>query len=117
MRLLIAIINDPRNVVDILDAFLENGIQGATVLESAGMAHLMADRVPFFSRFAELGEEEGRNKTIFVVLRSPEEVTHAVKSIEGVIGDLNRSDSGVVFTLPIDFCKGLNPVEETGQWT
>ncbi|TCK98797.1 hypothetical protein EDC19_1236 [Natranaerovirga hydrolytica] len=107
MKLLIAIINNPEKVVDILDEFYKVEINGATVMDSTGMAHIMANYVPFFSRFAEVGDEPTANKSIFVVIHSEDQLLKAIQSIEKIIGDLNEPDTGVVMTVPIDFQKGL----------
>lgn len=106
MRLLVAIINDEDKVLDILDRFLSIGVQGATVIESRGMAHLMADHVPFFARFAEMGVRES-NRTILVLLKEESILQKVLSAIELVVGDLENPDTGVVFTVPIDFCKGI----------
>lgn len=109
MRLLVAIINNPNHVEGILDEFYAIGVKGATVVESAGMAHIMADRVPFFARFADLGEGDARsNRTIYVLLDSEDLLKKAVSAIERITGDLAEPETGVVFTIPIDFCKGLD---------
>ncbi len=112
MKLLIAIINDPDVVTDILDEFYQKDIRGATVMDSMGMAHIMANYVPFFSRFAEFGEDPQRNKTIFAVVETDEIRQKAVEAIEEIIGDLDESDTGIVMTIPIDFCKGLSKLKE-----
>lgn len=108
MKLLIAIINDPEFLPDIFEEFYKVSINGATVIDSIGMGHFMATQISFFSRFAEFNKEPGHNNTLFVVVKSDTETQKAINAIEKVIGDLGKSDSGVVFTLPIDFCKGLN---------
>ncbi len=107
MRLLISIINDPDLVTDILEEFYQEDIQGATVMDSMGMAHIMAYHVPFFSRFAEFGEDPQRNKTIFAVVETDEIREKAVRAIEKITGDLDESETGIVITLPIDYAKGL----------
>lgn len=112
MKLLIAIINDPDYITDILDEFYQRGIRGATVMDSTGMAHIMAHQVPFFSRFAEFGEDPGKNKTILTVVKTDEERETVVKAMEAIIGDLEESDTGIVITLPIDYCKGLGKLKE-----
>ena len=112
MRLLVAIINNPDHVVDILDEFYDIGVKGATVIESAGMAHLIADHIPFFARFSDLGEGNSqRNRTIFAVIDSNDLMEQAIGRIEKVIGDLRKPDTGVVFALPVDFCRGLDKEE------
>ena len=112
MHLLIAIINNPEQVTDILDEFYKRDIKGATVMDSMGMAHIMASYVPFFARFAEFGDNPTHNKTIFAVIHSKEDLKNAVDAIERVVGDLDRSDTGIVITLPIDYCKGLVKTKE-----
>lgn len=107
MHLLIAVINDPDKVVDILDEFYKVDVKGATVIESKGMAHIIADHIPFFSRFAEFGNDPSINKTIFLAIESNHCLNIAIDAIEKVVGDLNKPDTGIVMTIPIDFCKGL----------
>ncbi len=107
MRLLIAIISDPAKVFYILDEFYQEGIKGSTVIDSMGMAHIMAHHVPFFSRFADVGEDKAQNKTIFVVVQSDEDLIKVVAAIERIVGDLEEPDTGVVMTVPIDYCKGV----------
>lgn len=112
MRLLIAIINNPANVFYILDEFYQEGIKGSTVLDSMGMAHIMAHHVPFFSKFAEEGHEPGQNKTILVLIQSDDELKKVIGAIEGVVGDLEKPDTGVVLTVPVDYCKGAGKIFE-----
>lgn len=107
MRLLISIINDPNLITDILEEFYQEDIKGATVMNSMGMAHIMAYHVPFFSRFAELGEEPQRNKTIFALVETDEIRDKAVRAIERITGDLEKSETGIVITVPIDYYKGF----------
>ncbi|MBV1756611.1 MAG: hypothetical protein KMY55_02085 [Dethiosulfatibacter sp.] len=108
MHLLIAIINNPEHVTDILDEFYKADVKGATVMDSMGMAHIMASYVPFFARFAEFGDNPTQNKTIFAIIHSKENLKSAIDAIEHVVGDLDSPDTGIVMTLPIDFCKGLS---------
>ncbi len=107
MRLLMAVIDDSSKIVHILDGFLQIGIRGSTIIDSIGMAHLVADHVPIFSRFAELGGSERYNKTIFAVIQSETHLEEAIRVIEQVVGDLRMPETGVVFVLPVERCIGL----------
>ena len=111
MRLCIAIINNPAKVFDILDEFYQVGIKGSTVLDSIGMAHIMAHHVPYFSRFVAAETEPGQNKTILVAIESDEELTIIIDAIERIVGDLEKPDTGVVMTVPIDYSKGLDKIK------
>ncbi len=107
MYLLLAIVSDPDQVPYVLEGFLSVGIPRATVVDSIGMAHLMADRVPLFSRFATLGVTERNNRMIFVILKDKEQVDGAVDVIESVIGDLSEPETGVVCVIPVERALGL----------
>ena len=55
---------------------------------------------------AVLEPDREDNRTVFAVLKD-EDVVKAVEAIESVVGSLNAPNTGVVFTLPVDFAKGL----------
>lgn len=108
MYLMMAVIDDPDKVIFILDSFYEIGINGSTVIDSIGMAHLVADRVPLFARFADLGVKERYNRTIFSVVKDKEQLDAAVGTIEHIVGNLSEPETGVVFALPVEYCRGLD---------
>ncbi len=110
MYLLMAIIDDPNKVPYILEGFLQMGIKGATIVDSIGMAHMMAEKVPIFSRFAALGVSERYNRTIFVLIDNEEEVDGAIEVIEHVVGVLTQPETGLVWIIPVERCVGLNKV-------
>ncbi len=108
MKLLVAVVNDPDKVVDILDGFLEIDVRGATILESSGMAHMIADHVPFFTPFAEMGiENAGNSRTLFSLMRDEDKLDKAIQVIDDVLGGLHQPDSGLVFVLPVERCLGM----------
>ena len=51
MELLICVINDPAKVDEILEAFLEIGITGATIVDTYGMGKTLVQDVPIFAGF------------------------------------------------------------------
>ncbi|ACB84719.1 P-II family nitrogen regulator [Natranaerobius thermophilus] len=108
MKLLVVTISDRTKLTPILDKFYERGIKGATVIDSHGMGHLIADHFPFFSRFAEIGDPQSDlNYTIFSVIKDEGLVDRAIKTIEEEVGDLEEENSGLAFVLPIDYVKGF----------
>jgi nitrogen regulatory protein P-II 1 len=110
MRLLVCIITEPRKVDEILQAFLEIGVTGATVVDSYGMGSLLVEDIPIFAGFRGLLSASGKyNKTIFSVIKETETVERAVAAIEEVCGDLQTPSTGIVFTVPVDFVQGLQP--------
>lgn len=112
MDLLVAVVEDPRHVEDILESLYENGIGGATVLESRGMGHMIAHRYSIFSRLSDLaGSSDGattHNNVIFTVIDTDEKLDLAIEIITDIVGDLDRPRSGILFTVPVGRVKGIN---------
>jgi len=110
MELLVCVVNEPRKVDDILQAFLEIGVPGATVLDSYGMGTLLIEDIPIFAGFRSLLAGSSKyNKTIFSLMENRETVERAVAAIEKICGDLENPSTGIVFTVPVNFAKGLRP--------
>ncbi|MDD2259123.1 MAG: hypothetical protein WC278_01605 [Bacilli bacterium] len=109
MKLLVLVLNQPDKLNKLLHEFNDHEIRGATILESTGMAHtLMSDDDHLFGswrRFLDPNRKE--SKTIYMVLED-EKIIKVLEIIEFVIGSLNKPDTGIVFTVPVDFVKGIN---------
>lgn len=115
LELLVIVLNKTEFLTDILDGFMDVGIKGATVIDSAGMGHLMAEHIPFFSQFAEIEfTDKNHSKTIFTVLNCCEDRNNAVAIVEKHVGDLSEPDSAFIFSVPVNFIKGLT-VNKCGE--
>ena len=108
MKLLVAVINNDKHLTPVLDKFYDLGIKGATVINSQGMGHLIADHIPYFYRFAELVKPgQSENKTIFSVIQNEDTLNQAIEEIDCIVGGLNNSNTGFVFTMSIDQVAGF----------
>ncbi|HIC55526.1 MAG TPA: hypothetical protein EYO97_17030, partial [Gemmatimonadetes bacterium] len=68
-RLLVAIINDPDTIDEILSGFIELGITGATILNSEGMGSVLSHDIPIFAGLQTLiSGSRPQNRMIFSVL-------------------------------------------------
>ncbi|NLL05485.1 MAG: hypothetical protein GX270_06800 [Clostridiaceae bacterium] len=112
MKLLFLVLNRVEKLDDILTAFVNNNIKGATVIDSIGMARLLSskyddDEISFLSSLRVfLKPEREKSNVIFTVIQDSQLET-AVSAIESVVGDLSKEDTGVVFSVPVDFAKGI----------
>ncbi len=107
MKLLVLVINKEEYLEPVLELFVEMGIRGATILDSVGMGRVLAHDIPIFAGLRDLiPESRPFNKTILTVIED-ELVEPLVRAIEDVVGDLNKPGTGVAFTVPVDFVKGL----------
>ena len=109
MKLMVLILNK----VDSLDYFLEGlaaaGIGGATIIESAGLAMTLSKldssflSASFRGIFSN-GDED--NRTIISVTKD-DQLDLVRKVIYTTIGPLSQPNTGILFTVPIDYVEGL----------
>ena len=109
MQMLIAVINDPEKVDEILSGFLELGITGATVIESEGMGRLLSHDIPIFAGLQTLiSRSRPQNRTIFSVI-TEDKAGGALALLQDVCGNLDAPATGIAFTLPVSRVLGLAP--------
>ncbi|MCD6257229.1 P-II family nitrogen regulator [Candidatus Aerophobetes bacterium] len=113
MKLLVFVLNKEEFLEDVLEAFVEAGIPGATILDSEGMGRFLTYEVPLFADFKEfMRGNKPYNKTIFSVVDDEEKVKKVEKLIEKICGDLSEPGTGILFTIPVDYVRGLKKGEE-----
>jgi nitrogen regulatory protein P-II 1 len=109
MHLMIAVVNDPEKVDEILSGFLELGITGATIINSEGMGRVLSHDIPIFAGLQTLiSRSRPQNRTIFSVVED-EKVAPALDLLQEVCGDFTAPATGIAFTLPLDRVVGLAP--------
>lgn len=109
MKLLFIVLNKVECLDKLLTTLGKNNIPGATILDSTGMAQELEahDELRFLGSLRMLmNPAHKENKTIFMVL--PEEKVATVsKIVNDVTGGLDKPDTGILFTVPIDYVEGL----------
>lgn len=108
------------NKLDALEYLLEGlsaaGIGGATIIESSGMAMTLSKFDSSFvsasirALFSSADDED--NRTILSVIRD-DQLEIARKVIYSTVGDLSMPNTGVLFTMPIDFAEGIRKNRNT----
>ena len=114
MRLLVLILSRVEVLEELLGELVKANIRGATILNGAGMVQALssAGHNSFLRSLRSITDPDRQdNKVVLVVLRE-QQVETAVKIIEQEVGDLSQPDTGIVFTLPIDFLRGIPSLEE-----
>jgi len=112
MHVLFLVLNETEYLDDILAAFVEVGVKGATILDSQGMASAIASNVnrqiPLFGSLKSfLDSSRPYNKTVFTVVESQELLDKAINAINSVIGDICKPGIGLMFTVPVGNVYGL----------
>jgi nitrogen regulatory protein P-II 1 len=109
-QLLLCVVNEPSKVEEILEAFLDIGVTGATIIDTYGMGGILASDIPIFAGFRQLLSGSGsNNKTILSVIDRDETLQATIQAIEQICGNLDDPSTGIVFTIPVSFVKGLRP--------
>jgi nitrogen regulatory protein PII len=107
--LLIAVVNDPGKVDEILSGYLELGVTGATIINTEGMGRVLSHDIPIFAGLQTLiSRSRPQNSTIFSVIED-EKVEPTIALLQEVCGDLTAPATGIAFTIPLGRVVGLAP--------
>lgn len=105
MKLLVLILYMEDFIYHILEYFLEEGIEGATILESSGMGEYVSN-IPLFATFIGfMNEQKNRSNTILATIPADRE-EEIIKGIEAITGDLDKKQGAMLMTLDIGVWKG-----------
>lgn len=109
MKLLIFVLNNNEKVDSLLSELSDQGLRGATILHSTGMAQSLYNRHEsklMNSLKALLDEEHDENTTIFTVVDQEQEQLF-YRVVKQVVGELTEPNTGIIFTIPVDSVRGL----------
>lgn len=112
MKLLVYVLSQPDKLDALLAAFASQKICGATILESRGMArHLShlhdADEIPILGSLRSFLNPDVAQGNLILIVIEDEKIPSVLEAIESAVLPLDEPDSGIVFTIPVDFAKGL----------
>lgn len=105
MKLLHVVLYIEDFLYDILEFFIEMGIEGTTIIESSGMGEYISN-VPMFAEFIGfMQENKNRSKTLMTMI--PEEkLDDIIEGIEDITGDLDKKQGAMIIVTDISFFKG-----------
>jgi len=118
MYLILFVLNDPDKLEDLLIAWEEKGVQGATVLFSTGLGRIREldgwrDDMPLMPSLRDFYElPENMNRTIFTIVKDETQVDAIVTATKKVVGDLDESKTGLLLVLPVARAYGVNKRKE-----
>ena len=113
MKLLVFVLNKEEYLEEVLEAYIEAGIEGTTMLDSEGMGRFLAYEVPLFAGFKEFMKgNKPYNKTLISVVPDVKTVERARNLVDGIVGGLDKPGTGIMFTVPVDWAAGLVQSDE-----
>lgn len=105
MKLLVLILYLDEFIYHIMEYFLEEGIEGATILDSSGMGRYVSS-IPLFATFIGfMNQQKTRSSTILAPIPADRE-EEIIRGIEAITGDLDQKQGAMLITLDIGFWKG-----------
>ncbi|MBM4423994.1 MAG: hypothetical protein FJ030_11480 [Chloroflexi bacterium] len=113
-QLIVMVMDDPNKFEDILNAWLELGIAGATIFDSLGTGHFAPsespDDLPLMPSLSDIlqGRHEN-NRTIFSVVTDDFDIDRLAAATEAITGSFSDIDTGILFTVPVGRVWGLQP--------
>ncbi|HAP43888.1 MAG: hypothetical protein A2087_02320 [Spirochaetes bacterium GWD1_61_31] len=108
MKLVVFILNKDEFLEEVLEAYVEAGVTGATLVDSEGMGRFLAYEVPLFAGFKDfMTGSRPRNKTILSLIRNDGTIETLRKLVDQVVGGLDNPGVGIMFSLPVDWASGL----------
>ena len=89
----------------VLELFIEEGIEGATIIESAGMGHYISNAPLFADFIGFMNESKQHSKTIMAMV--PQEHTDdLITGIEEITGNLDTRQGAMVMVLDVATYRG-----------
>ncbi len=105
MKLLVLILYMEEFIYHILEYFLEEGIEGATILDSSGISKYVSN-IPLFATFIGfMNEQKIHSNTILATIPADRE-DEIIRGIESITGNLDRNEGAMLMTLDLGVCKG-----------
>lgn len=109
MKLLVVVLNKTECLERLLASFTKNKIPGATIIDSRGMAQELdqSEELDFMLSLRTLiHPAHQENKTIFMAV-ADDMVPKISRIVNEVTGGFDKPDTGILFTVPIDYIEGL----------
>ena len=117
--MLIVVINDLSKCHEVLQAWEEAGVSGATILESTGLARIKAaarDDLPLIPSLRDLlTSHEFHHRTIFTVVEDEADLERVAEVTQRVVGDFSKPDTGLMFAVPATKVWGLKKLDRAGR--
>ena len=105
MKLILVVLYLEELLYEILEYFIEQGIDGATILEGAGMGQYISN-VPLFAEFIGFMQERKNHSQTIMALIPADRESQIIEGIEAITGDMDTTQGAMVITMDISVSRG-----------
>ncbi len=113
------VVHEVERLQDLLSAWDDVGVTGATVIESTGSYRLRMrgyrDDLPLIPSLDSFLQGEGENQRTCFTIVQEDRVDELIQATERVLGNLSDPNTGILFVLPVLRVVGLQPRREEGD--
>lgn len=110
MHLVVIVLNKEELLDEILEALIEVGVTGATIVDSIGMGKTLAYHIPIFAGLQKSIKTSDYNKMIFSLVQNDQTLNKIISILDKIV-DFDVPGTGILFVVPVSFVKGM-PLEE-----
>ena len=116
-QILFVILYNPKQLPTLLDAWHKAGIQGATILRSAGAysAKNWLQKMGLEALGDLFNDDEVRTKTVFSLFEDDALLEIAIAAAEKAIGSFKNDKTGILFTMPVSYVDGLRHLPKQAE--
>ncbi len=120
MSMVLLVLHDAAKLGDVLAAWEERGISGATILYNTGIGRIrmsaaLRDDIPLIPSLSDFFiQPENYGFTLFTLLENDDLIEGLVEATEKVVGDLELDGNGILAVLPVSQVRGLRKREAGG---
>ena len=113
MYLIIVFLHNPNLLEELMEAWDQEGVNGATILFSVGMGQFLEkqglrDDIPLIPSLEDFYEaSEKLSRTIMATVKEEALIDRIVAATQRVMGDLNKPETGMLLVLPVLKAYGL----------
>lgn len=100
------VLDNVEHLDDVLAAWHDLGINGATIIESTGLHRRHRVHMPMRYALGSAMLEEG-NYAVFSIVPDEAAARQCLEAVERVVGDLENPNTGIMAAWPLGFVKGL----------
>jgi hypothetical protein len=111
MYMVMLVLDNPDLLDSVLEEWDQNGITGATIIESSGFNRRLKKNllIPIRYNLPQMqGEITPYHYTLFAVVPAEENAARALQAAEKITGDLDNPNTGIFAAWPVPLVKGVS---------
>ncbi len=112
MKLAVVFLNKIEYLEELLSAFLEIGVLGATVIDSVGMGHIISESIPIFAGLRDAFSGSSPRQKLILVLTEEAMIERIAEVVDDVCVDIDETKAAFMISVPVEDVFGLRKKDD-----